>query len=66
MSTITGGCHCGAIRHEVEGDAIVHALCHCRDCRLQAGACSTAFLRSRSDSPGPASRQRLRAFQPRA
>jgi len=26
MSTITGGGHCGAIRYEVEGDAIVHAL----------------------------------------
>ena len=38
MSTIKGGCHCGAIRYEVEGDAIVHALCHCRDCRLHAGA----------------------------
>lgn len=38
MSTISGGCHCGAIRYQVEGDAIVHALCHCRDCRLHAGA----------------------------
>jgi len=38
MSTITGGCHCGAIRYQVEGEAIVHALCHCRDCRLHAGA----------------------------
>ena len=35
---ITGGCHCGAIRYEVEGDAIVHALCHCSDCRRSAGA----------------------------
>ena len=30
---ITGGCHCGAIRYEVNGDLIVHALCHCTDCR---------------------------------
>ncbi|HYD06330.1 MAG TPA: GFA family protein [Reyranella sp.] len=35
---ITGGCHCGAIRYEVQGDAIVHALCHCSDCRRSAGA----------------------------
>ena len=35
---ITGGCHCGAIRYQVEGDAIVHALCHCTDCRRHAGA----------------------------
>lgn len=38
MSTITGGCHCGAIRYQIEGELIVHALCHCRDCRLHAGA----------------------------
>ncbi|SDI37626.1 Glutathione-dependent formaldehyde-activating enzyme [Bradyrhizobium sp. Rc2d] len=38
MSTITGGCHCGAIRYQIEGEMIVHALCHCRDCRLHAGA----------------------------
>ena len=35
---ITGGCHCGAIRYQVEGDLIVHALCHCSDCRRHAGA----------------------------
>ena len=36
--TISGGCHCGAIRYEVEGEAITHALCHCTDCRRHAGA----------------------------
>ena len=35
---ITGGCHCGAIRYEVEGEALTHALCHCTDCRRHAGA----------------------------
>ena len=38
MSNITGGCHCGAIRYQVEGELIVHALCHCADCRRHAGA----------------------------
>jgi hypothetical protein len=33
-----GGCHCGAIRYQAEGDAITHALCHCTDCRRHAGA----------------------------
>jgi hypothetical protein len=36
--TITGGCHCGAIRYEAEGEALNHALCHCADCRRHAGA----------------------------
>ena len=29
---ITGGCHCGAIRYQADGEAITHALCHCADC----------------------------------
>lgn len=36
--TITGGCHCGAIRYAIAGEAITHALCHCSDCRRHAGA----------------------------
>jgi hypothetical protein len=35
---ITGGCHCGGIRYELKGAPIVHALCHCSDCRRHAGA----------------------------
>ena len=40
---ITGGCHCGAIRYQIEGDAIAHALCHCSDCRRSAGAPMVAW-----------------------
>ncbi len=36
--SMTGGCHCGAIRYEAHGDAMHHALCHCTDCRRSAGA----------------------------
>jgi len=36
--TVTGGCHCGAIRYEATGDPQHHALCHCIDCRKSAGA----------------------------
>ena len=35
---IEGGCHCGAVRYRIEGDALTHALCHCTDCRRSAGA----------------------------
>ena len=40
---ITGGCHCGAIRYEVEGQPLTHALCHCTDCRRHAGAPMVAW-----------------------
>ena len=36
--TITGGCHCGAIRYTAEGPPEHHALCHCVDCRKWSGA----------------------------
>ena len=35
---ITGGCHCGAVRYDVTGDPVHHALCHCTDCRRASGA----------------------------
>ena len=35
---ITGGCHCGRVRYQAEGEAVNHALCHCTDCRRHAGA----------------------------
>ena len=34
----TGQCHCGAIRYEVSGTPVYHALCHCSDCRRATGA----------------------------
>jgi hypothetical protein len=34
----TGGCHCGAVRYEVEGAPEHHCLCFCSDCRRHAGA----------------------------
>ena len=36
--TITGRCHCGAVSYSVDGDPFYEALCHCGDCRRQAGA----------------------------
>lgn len=34
----SGGCQCGNVRYEVEGEAAHHALCHCADCRASSGA----------------------------
>jgi hypothetical protein len=46
---ITGGCHCGAIRYEAEGEALTHALCHCTDCRRAAGAPMVGWTMYRTD-----------------
>ena len=47
---ITGGCHCGAIRYEVVGEALIHALCHCHDCRRSAGAPMVGWTMYRADA----------------
>jgi hypothetical protein len=38
-----GGCLCGAIRYRVAADPVALTLCHCRSCRLAAGAPSLAW-----------------------
>ena len=40
----TGGCHCGAVRYEAEGEPAHHALCHCRDCRASSGAPAVGWI----------------------
>ena len=45
---IEGGCLCGAVRYRVDGAPIVTSLCHCRTCRLAAGAPSVAWVIFRS------------------
>ncbi|WP_419957064.1 GFA family protein [Qipengyuania vulgaris] len=47
---LTGGCQCGAVSYEVEGEAAHHALCHCADCRASSGAPATAWMAFASDS----------------
>ena len=38
MAKWTGGCLCGAIRYEVNGDPVRVANCHCDDCRKATGS----------------------------
>ncbi len=35
---IRGGCLCGAIRFEADGEPLYAVLCHCRDCQRVSGA----------------------------
>ena len=42
--TAEGGCHCGAVRYRIEGEAAHNALCHCSDCRASSGAPVVGWL----------------------
>lgn len=45
-----GGCHCGAVRYEIEGEPVASALCHCSDCRKHAGAPVVSWGMFKQDS----------------
>lgn len=45
---IEGGCLCGAVRYRATSDPIARSLCHCRSCRLAAGAPCVAWVIFRS------------------
>jgi hypothetical protein len=34
---IEGGCYCGAVRYEAEGDPAFKGQCHCRECQYISG-----------------------------
>jgi len=46
---LTGGCHCGAIRYEADGQPAHVAICHCSDCRKASGAPMVAWAAFRED-----------------
>ena len=41
----TGGCLCGAVRYESEGDPVFSLQCHCRDCQRSSGTAYVAAMR---------------------
>ena len=47
--THSGGCHCGAVRYTVSGDAVHAAICHCSDCRAASGAPMVAWAAFREE-----------------
>jgi hypothetical protein len=40
----TGGCFCGAVRFEVEGEPTHETFCHCTICRRTSGASPVAWV----------------------
>lgn len=47
---LQGGCHCGAVRYEIEGEPKHVALCHCSDCRKASGAPVVAWIAVTEDN----------------
>jgi len=45
----SGGCQCGEVRYEAEGDPVYSALCHCSDCRASSGAPAVAWMAFREE-----------------
>lgn len=46
---LQGGCFCGAVRYEAEGEPFNSTLCHCTDCRKTSGAPALAWFSVRRD-----------------
>lgn len=34
---VEGGCYCGAVRYQAEGDLVFNGQCHCRECQYLSG-----------------------------
>jgi hypothetical protein len=70
---LEGGCYCGAVRYVAEGDPVMKAQCHCRECQYITGGSPNVFIAmpvggfaytkgeakgfARSDLPRPVTRE---------
>jgi hypothetical protein len=46
---LEGGCYCGAVRYVAEGDPVLRAQCHCRECQYITGGGPNFFLMMPAD-----------------
>lgn len=43
-SKLTGGCLCGALRYEINGQLLYTGLCHCPDCQKSTGSAFAPYM----------------------
>ena len=41
---LVGGCYCGEVRYEAEGEPMLKAQCHCRECQYITGGAPNMFV----------------------
>ncbi len=41
---LDGGCYCGALRYTAEGEPMMQAQCHCRECQYITGGSPNVFI----------------------
>ncbi|MBX3500764.1 MAG: GFA family protein [Alphaproteobacteria bacterium] len=41
---LEGGCYCGALRYVVDGEPMMKAQCHCRECQYITGGAPNLFM----------------------
>lgn len=44
-----GGCNCGNIRYKIEGQPVIVAQCHCKNCQRQSGSAFSVNLMVKAD-----------------